>query len=74
MWERALSSGRLSCVAVWLEIGKRFPILAKIAQDIFSKVANPWRNSLGEKSMQATLCLKSWYLMPELRDVELLGE
>ena len=77
-------------LAVWLDIGKRFPTLAKIAQDILSvcasstasetqfskarKVANPWRNSLGEKSMQATLCLKSWYLMPELRDVELLGE
>ena len=52
---------QVDVLAVWLEIGKRFPILAKIAQDIFSKVANPWRNSLGETSMQATLCLQSWY-------------
>ena len=67
-----------------------FPVLAKIVQDIFSvcasstpseaefsktgKVANPWRNSLGYKATQATLCLKSWYVMPELRDFELLGQ
>lgn len=68
----------------------RFPILAKIAQDVFSvcasscpsetqfskarKVANPWRSNLGHKSMQATLCLKSWYLMPELRGFEPVGQ
>ena len=68
----------------------RFPILAKIAQDVFSvcasscpsetqfskarKVANPWRSNLGHKSMQATLCLKSSYLMPELRGFEPVGQ
>ena len=63
-------------LVVWAGINKRFPVLAKIAQDVFSvctsstssktqfskarKVANPFRNSLGHQSIQATLCLKSW--------------
>ena len=67
-----------------------FPVLAKIVQDIFSvcasstpseaeftkagKVGNPWRNSLGYKVTQATLCSKFWYVMPELRDLELVGQ
>ena len=62
-----------------------FPVLAKIVQDIFSvcasstpseagKVANPWRNSLGYKVTQATLCSKFWYVMPELRAYEFLGQ
>ena len=71
-------------------ISKRFPVLAKIGQDFFSvcasstpsetqfskarKVANPWRNSLGHKSMQATLCFKSWYLMPKLQGFEPVGD
>ena len=70
--------------------GMWFPVSAKITQDIFSvcasstpseaqfskagKVANLWRNSLGYKSMQATLYLKSWYVTPELHDFELLGQ
>ena len=77
-------------LVVWADIRTRFPILAKIAQDVFSvcasscpsetqfskarKVANPWRSNLGHKSMQATLCLKSWYLMPELRGCEPAGQ
>ena len=57
-------------------ISKRFPVLAKIAQDVLSVcasstpsetqfsrtriVANPCRNCLSHKSMEASLCLKSW--------------
>ena len=68
-------------LSVWKYIEKRFPTLSKMAKDFLSvcasstaserefskakKVANPWRNRLGEKSMQATLCLKCWYMMPE---------
>ena len=73
-------------------IKKRFPVLAKIAQGVFSlcassttsqtqfskarKLANPWRNCCGHKSMsmQASLCLKSRYLMPELRDFGPTGQ
>ena len=70
--------------------GMWFPVLAKIAQDIFSvcasstpseaqfskagKVANPWHICLGYKATQATLCFKAWYVMPELRDFEFLGQ
>ena len=67
--------------------GMWFPVLAKIAEDFFSfvqvrrhlklgfgRVANLWRNTVEHKSTQATLCLKSWYVMPELRDCELLGQ
>ena len=77
-------------LVVWAGINKRFPVLAKIAQDVFSvctsstssktqfskarKVANPFRNSLGHKSIQATLCLKSWYLMSKLRGFEPVGQ
>ena len=70
-------------------LSKRFPVLAKIAQDVLSvcasstpsetrfsktrKVANPRRNCLGHKSMEASLCVKFWYLMPELSGFESLG-
>ena len=73
-------------LAIWDDIKKRFPTLAKIAQDIFyvcasstaseskfsmaRKVVNPWRSTLGHKS----LCLKSWYVMPELSGFKLLGQ
>ena len=77
-------------LAVWAGISKRFPVLATIAQAVFSvyasstssktqfskarKVANPFRNSVDHKSMQETLCLKSWYLVPKLLGFEPVGQ
>ena len=73
-------------LAVWADIKKRFPTLAKIAQDIFyacasstasesqfsmaRKVGNPWPSPLGHNF----LYLKSWYVMPELSGFKLLGQ
>ena len=73
-------------LVVWAGISKLFQFWQKLTRAFFPvcassipsetqfskarKVGNPWRNGLGHKLMQATLCLKSCYLMPELRGFE----
>ena len=60
----------------WEKLHKMFfPVCASStpSETQFSKarkVVNPWRNGLDHKLMQATLCLKSCYLMTELRGFE----
>jgi len=78
MWKRTVSARRFGCMDVkfWQKFPKTFfPVCASStpSETQFSKarkVANPWRNGLDHKLMQATLCLKSCYLMPELRGFE----